>query len=87
MSTDRKNSPELAPSLYRKATIEDILSDKVHGFYEPNGSYWRKNGKVKTWKTRPGHARVPVKFGLRAYGYIDHDNIDLVYVRLPHQGG
>jgi hypothetical protein len=37
---------------------------------------WRRNGATKTWKTRPDDFRVPVKFGLREYSYIDHDNAD-----------
>jgi len=31
---------------------------------------WRKNGAVKTWKTRPGEFRVPVKHGLKNCDYI-----------------
>lgn len=31
---------------------------------------WRRNGKTKTWKTRPKEFSVPVKHGLRDYGYI-----------------
>jgi hypothetical protein len=36
--------------------------------------HWRRNGKTKTWKTRPTHFSVPVKYGLYGYGYITHDN-------------
>ena len=35
---------------------------------------WRVNGKVKTWKTRSTHFRVPLKYGLYDYGYLDQDN-------------
>lgn len=35
---------------------------------------WRANGKCKTWKTRPDDFSLPVKHGLRAYGYLTHDN-------------
>jgi hypothetical protein len=31
---------------------------------------WRSNGKCQTWKTRPDEFRLPVKHGLRDYGYI-----------------
>lgn len=34
----------------------------------------RRNGQTKTWKTRPGHFRIPVKYGLYEYFYITHDN-------------
>lgn len=91
--TDRVNTPLAAPKLYRKATIADILNVGVDGFYEADGTYWRKNGGVKTWKRRPrictancahtdGHARVPVKYGIYSYGYVDHDNIHMLFVRI-----
>lgn len=32
---------------------------------------WRRNGSTQTWVTRPAHYRVPVKYGLRTYGYIE----------------
>lgn len=37
-----------------------------------NGNLWRlrRNGKTKTWKTRPDDFRIPVKAGLRATGAI-----------------
>jgi hypothetical protein len=34
----------------------------------------RANGKCKTWKTRPGDFRVPVKYGLKVCFYITHWN-------------
>jgi len=34
----------------------------------------RKNGAVKTWKRQPGKFRVPVKYGMYDYFYIDNDN-------------
>ena len=34
----------------------------------------RVTGACKTWKTRPDEFRLPVKYGLRDSGYIDHDN-------------
>lgn len=41
-----------------------------------NGRLWalRRNGATKLWKTRPTEFRIPVKAGLRACGYIDHDS-------------
>ena len=39
---------------------------------------WRVNGKPKTWKTRLGEVRVPVKHGLYQYGYVTQDELDLV---------
>ena len=48
-----------------------------------NGSHWqcRRNGATKTWKTRPGEFRIPVKAGLRICGYVQHDNQDDFEVR------
>lgn len=31
----------------------------------------RRNGKTKTWKTRPEDFQIPIKHGLYDYGYID----------------
>ena len=36
---------------------------------------WRRNGMTKTWVTRPGEFRVPIKYGLRGYSYIDQFNV------------
>lgn len=35
---------------------------------------YRRNGKTKTWKTRPGDFKIPVKRGMYEYGYITQDN-------------
>lgn len=34
----------------------------------------RRNGKTKTWKTRPDDFRIPCKYGLYQYLYITNDN-------------
>lgn len=34
----------------------------------------RRNGKTKTWKTRPNDFRIPVKYKFNKYGVIDHRN-------------
>lgn len=44
------------------------------------GKIWRRNGQNKLWKTRPDEFRIPVKYGLYAYAYVDHTNVDLVEV-------
>lgn len=43
---------------------------------------WRKNGKTKMWKTRPGEFRIPVKFGLYDHTYITHENVGSYEVEL-----
>jgi hypothetical protein len=38
---------------------------------------WRRNGATKTWKTRPGHFRIPITYGYsrgQLYGYLTHEN-------------
>jgi len=34
----------------------------------------RRNGATKYWKTRPNEFKIPVKYGLYEYGYIDQNN-------------
>lgn len=36
----------------------------------------RRNGKTKTWKTRPEEFKIPCKYGLYEYFYIDQNNCD-----------
>jgi hypothetical protein len=36
----------------------------------------RVNGSVQTWKTRPTEFRVPIKYGMREYGEINHTNAE-----------
>jgi hypothetical protein len=53
-----------------------LTADEFHEEHEPAGKIytWRRNGATQTWKTRPAHFRIPVKYGLRSYGQIyDHD--------------
>lgn len=41
----------------------------------------RRNGKTLTWKTRHKEFAIPIKFGFRGYGRIDHTNTELFEVR------
>ena len=34
----------------------------------------RRNGKTQRWKTRPNDFRIPIKFGLKNYGAIEHSH-------------
>lgn len=34
----------------------------------------RRNGKTKTWKTRPTEFQIPAKYGLYEFFYITQDN-------------
>jgi hypothetical protein len=35
---------------------------------------WRVNGAIKTWKTMPDKFQIPVKHGLRGFGYVTEKN-------------
>lgn len=37
---------------------------------------WRRNGATKTWKHEPDRFRVPVKYGMRGYSYLDDTNAE-----------
>lgn len=37
---------------------------------------WKVNGVPKTWKTHPDWVKVPLKYGLYDYGYLDNDNLE-----------
>ena len=37
---------------------------------------WRSNGKCKTWKTRPEEFRLPIKYGLNIYSYLDNNSCE-----------
>lgn len=41
---------------------------------------WRRNGKTKTWKTRPNDFKVPIKHGLYDYAYIDQNNAQIFHL-------
>ncbi len=52
---------------------------------------WRRNGVTKVWKTRPDEFRVPLKYGLKAYGELTHLNASEFHVEgdcpLEHSEG
>ena len=63
-------------------TFEEAVSAHYfHANHEPGGKVytWRRNGRTKTWKTRPGEFRIPVKYGLYQYGYIFHSTAHLYH--------
>ena len=59
-----------------RSAVENALDAGIVWALMGNFRYWRvrRNGKTKTWKTRPGEFRIPVKAGLRSYGYLMHDS-------------
>ena len=51
-----------------------------HTFHDEMCRNWRPNGRVKTWKRDSDRFRLPVKYGLYAYGAITNDNASLYHV-------
>jgi hypothetical protein len=64
-------------------TLADLFHPPYHlvyvGKHDSSGRFPRVkvNGKPQTWKTRPGHVRVPYKYGLYEYGEITHADLSL----------
>ena len=44
---------------------------------------WRVNGAVKVWKRSPQRVKVPLKHGLRYYGYLTEHNLDILCLSDP----
>ena len=79
-------------------SMEQALTAQEFHYHHPKTGKvyrWRRNGKTKTWKTRPTEFRIPVKYGWKTrptefripvkyglydYGYIDHSNAYLFHV-------
>lgn len=79
--TDRNSTPSNDPAAYRPATMQDVLGTSC-GFVTIEGDYWRRNGAIKLWKRSPNRFRLPVKYGMYGYDYVDNGNIWAFYVRL-----
>lgn len=65
----------LVPLTLEKAKalqLGDIVYEK--NLYNRDGSNmrWRVNGKVQRWKRDPDRIKIPVKYGLNTYGYIEN---------------
>lgn len=58
-----------------RQTIETALDAGKLRVLLGNGKYQtaRRNGMTKTWKTRPLDFHIPIKYGFRGTGYLDHD--------------
>ena len=59
-----------AINLYTGATLYHLVERNADG----TALRVRKNGKVKTWKSRPDEWRMPVKYGLKKCFYVDHNS-------------
>ena len=56
----------------------DILHHSTNRNADSTCQRWKVTGKVKTWKRDPSRIVVPVKHGLRNYGYITEDELAMV---------
>jgi hypothetical protein len=55
-----------------RAQFESALDKGMLYVAVSNGAWWlcRRNGKTKTWKTRPAEWRIPIKYGFQGMGYL-----------------
>ena len=56
----------------------DILYHTFNRNADGTPQRWRVNGKLKTWKTRPGEFILPIKNGLRNYDYLTERDSKIV---------
>ena len=56
----------------------DILHHSTNRNTDSTCQRWKVNGKVKTWKRDSSRVLIPVKHGLRNYGYITEDELAMV---------
>lgn len=76
---------------FKPVTLELLLSHPVgttlystnHTNRDGSPLRVRTSGRVKTWKTRPGEFRVPVKYGLHTHGEITHHTMSNWLIDIP----
>jgi len=59
----------------KKLRIGDIIHWQRGTNADGSCQRWRVNGAVKLWKTRPNDIRVPIKRGLREFGYLTENTL------------
>lgn len=64
-------------ALIRRYNIEMALDSDSLSIRALNGIFYkaRRNGKTKTWQTRPNDFRIPITFGFKSHATIDQDNV------------
>lgn len=63
---------EIAKQLPLGQELQHVTYKNADGTLER----WRVNGKAKTWKRDSGRVEVPLKRGLREYGYLTERSLD-----------
>lgn len=89
----RVATPETSMQAYQEKhgvdlrVIQAINPGRFYHIRNRMGSYrngwgvpqrWAANGRVKTWKTRPGKFRLPIKHGMRTYDALDESNCKML---------
>ena len=59
---------------FSRLTYRDVIEHKTLKNADKTPLRARVNGRIKTWKTRPGDFLLPMKHGLKSCFYIDHNN-------------
>lgn len=67
----------------RRLHYGDELYHKYLKNADGSAQRWRVTGMPKTWKTRPGEIRVPLKRGMSEYGVLDQYNLNDFTLREP----
>jgi len=70
---------EVAAVTINQSNVEYLLERGMLEVAMNSGRYWwtiRRNGATKKWKTDPKRMRIPIKAGLRTYGYLGGANGD-----------
>lgn len=66
--------------IVRTMTLEEVKNASGHIHVLDKNEKVRQvkvNGAVKTWKTRPNDCKMPYKYGMYEYGYVEFVNGEL----------
>jgi len=66
-----------------KMSWNTTIYDKKYKNADGSAVRYRVNGALKTWKTRPTEFQLPIKHGLRDYGYLTHENMGAFTLNEP----
>jgi hypothetical protein len=61
----------------KKLKFGQVLYHRAFRNADGSPQRWKVNGKIKLWKTRPDEIKIPVKNGLKNFGYVTELTLDL----------
>lgn len=64
----------------KNVAIGDILYHIYNRNVDNTPQRWKVNGMVKRWKRDKDRIKIPIKFGLFTFDYIENDSLHLVEV-------